>query len=230
LIEKLQQLMEDIFEESDNFPAEPSEQDIAAAKYFVAPHPASTFALLSDKGVRKITSSVNRVQKAMTKSKNQELDWEAAGLSKLFRLLERSMTGPDVLAPFDHDKKATVAKKKGKAKKEKEKKGSKSPEAEAVDLKEEEEVSTAELTAGELQQKEAVLDAHARAGLAAECCLTLLDTDGLPKHVSCSHYVLDLVDVQLLSEEILTIAVAVVKDTLAKVLIPVVEALGGSSQ
>lgn len=36
-------------------------------------------------------------------------------------------------------------------------------------------------------------------------------------------------DVELLSEEILTLAVGHVKDTLAKVLIPIVEALGGCS-
>jgi cohesin loading factor subunit SCC2 len=177
--------MEDIFEESDTFPAEPSEQDVVSAKYFDCLHPSTTFPLLSSKAVGKISTSVNRVQKAIKKSRSQEMDWEAAGLPKLLRLLERSMTGLDALTPFENDKKATVAKKKVKTKKDKEKKGSKSPEVEAADLREEEGTATAaELTTEEIQQKEAVIEAYARAGLAAECCLTLLDTDGMPKHVS----------------------------------------------
>lgn len=181
--------MEDIFEESDTFPAELTEQDIASARYYDALHPSTTFALLSNKAVEKITNTVNRVQKAMKKSRNQEMDWEAAGLPKLLRILERSLTGLDSLTPFENDKKASAAQKKTKSKKDREKKGSKSPEAAATALHDDgEEAVTAALTSEEVHQKEGVLEAFARAGLAAECCLTLLDTDGLPKHVSFRVY------------------------------------------
>jgi len=133
------------------------------------------------------------------------------------------MAGVDSIKPFPNDKKAIMPKKKKKGKKEKT--GSASPELEDEEPSEEQPFTEAEVSHGQSN-----LEAFTTAGLAAECCLTIMDTENISKQVSLGCVIRGRAHDKLLSEDIVSMAVAIVKDQMAKIIIPVVECLGGDSE
>ena len=116
-----------------------------------------------------------------------EQTWDEEPLKALFRLLERIMREAEGIVPFPADQKAAVHD-QGSQKVKGRKKGvrgkvSKSPEIESPETN----GSTQESLDEEVEQKgEHALSVIGAAAGAAECCLAILDGDGLSKPVSCS--------------------------------------------
>ncbi|ORX35130.1 hypothetical protein BD324DRAFT_633983 [Kockovaella imperatae] len=211
--ERLQNLLDDILNESDGFPADPTREDLASARFFTRLGRDGCGPLLSDSSVQQLSRYVVRVQS--TKKNTQgtalksELDVESIG--RILRLLDRSMRAGQGLVTFPSDTKVNIARVKPVKSSRKKKSGSnsRSPEAD-VDMPVE---SVEEMTDKEMQDADAKLLTVQSAGIAAACCVTVLDTDGLPKH--------------LLSEEVLSVSVGIIRQLLDTVLIPAVEALAG---
>ena len=102
-------------------------------------------------------------------------------IARILRLLERSLSGLETLDPFPSDKKVVQSKrKKGKAKKEKE---DKEPKSSADPEDEEMDDAVHHMTEEDIREGVAVLERMKHAGLAAECVLTILNTEDLSKHV-----------------------------------------------
>jgi cohesin loading factor subunit SCC2 len=182
--QKLQSLLEDIFEESDSFSATPNSQDVLRSKFFGSLSSQTGQPLLGDKTVEKVSRYVTSLQKGKKRQTSEVVEWDPVMISTLLRLLERSMAGLDNINPFPNDKKTVAVKKKKKGKKEKT--GSKSPEVD-----EEEPAQELAFTEAEAQHGQQLLDAFRSGALAAECCLTIMDTENIPKQVSpgiCSRF------------------------------------------
>ena len=175
--QKLQSLLEDVFEDSDSFSAVPNSQDLLRSTYFGSLSSQTGQPLLADKTIEKISRYVTSLQKGKRRQTSDAVEWDPVMIGTLLRLLERSMVGVDNINPFPDDKKAVATKKKKKGKKEST--GSKSPE-----LDEEEPSQEVALTDAEAQHGQQLLEAFRSAGVAAECCLTIIDTENLPKQVS----------------------------------------------
>ncbi|WVQ94119.1 hypothetical protein IAU59_001197 [Kwoniella sp. CBS 9459] len=220
--QKLENLLEDIFEESDAFPANPSSGDLAGSRFFssVSKHGA-TLPLLSVETIVKVSRYITKVKtarkrQASLQGKNDLGEWTAETVSSLLRLLERSMRDAENITVFPDDRKAAAASRDedgmSKGKKKKSKSGSKKDgRSPGLDGSEDEEDLISE---DKLKQHEERLDT-VRAGVAAaECCLILFDSEGLSK--------------QMLSEDLLSTSVTVVKDQLEKVIYPIIEGLAGA--
>ncbi|WVQ82810.1 hypothetical protein IAT38_004942 [Cryptococcus sp. DSM 104549] len=217
--QKLQTLLEDISEESDAFPANPTMLDLNKSRFFSTISKDGTTALLSVSTIAKVGQYVSRVQSATKRQKSlaqtngEAGEWDVNLVGGLLRLLERSMRDAENAVVFPEDRKAvaaSVTEEKGKKKKAKGKKDSTSsptrasPEGGASEDKPSEEMTAAcELAL-----------TRAKSGVAAaECCLALLDSDGLSK--------------QVYSEDLLTACVGMIKDQVDKIVIPIVQGLAG---
>ncbi|RSH84025.1 Sister chromatid cohesion protein 2 [Saitozyma podzolica] len=212
MMQKLQTLLDDIFEESDNFPAEVTLDDLTSSKFFDRISKDGQQPLLSARAITKIIRYVSRVQNSKRKQTAAEegFFWDEEALKRLFRLLEREMREMETAVPFPEDKRAVAnGDKAKKGKKGKGKKGSQSPERESVEIGDD----GGELAEDELAAHDEVLRGIGTAGLAAECCLVIFDGEGISK--------------TLYSEDLLSTCVAVVKDEMTKVIFPVMEGLAG---
>jgi cohesin loading factor subunit SCC2 len=183
MMQKLQTLLDDIFEESDNFPAEVTPDDLTSSKFFDRISKDGQQPLLSARAIAKVIRYVSRVQNSKRKPNNAEegLSWDEEALKRLFRLLEREMREVELAVPFPEDKRAVPngdTAKKGK--KGKGKKGSRSPERESAENGED----GGGLAEDELAAHDEVLEVIGTAGLAAECCLVIFDGEGISKTVS----------------------------------------------
>jgi cohesin loading factor subunit SCC2 len=185
MMQKLQTLLDDIFEESDNFPAEVTRDDLTSSKFFDRISKDGQQPLLSARAIIKVIRYVSRVQNSKRKQKAAEegFSWDEEALKRLFRLLEREMREMEMVVPFPEDKQAVAnGDKAKKGKKGKGKKGSRSPEREL----EENGDDGGELAEDELAAHDEVLGGIGTAGLAAECCLVIFDGEGISKTVSAS--------------------------------------------
>lgn len=180
---KLQGLFENIFEESDAFSAEPTEEELSSSRYFSVIHPTSSLPLLADSAVEKITRNIVRIQKGKRRQSLETMEWDSDTIGRVLRLLERSLTGLEGIEPFPFDRQAP-SKKKGKGKVKKEKAEDKTPEVEEAGG------ASQEASEMEIEEGEDRLQLFRRGGSAAECVLTLLDTEGLSKQVRSLSYFL----------------------------------------
>ncbi|EIW73035.1 hypothetical protein TREMEDRAFT_59198 [Tremella mesenterica DSM 1558] len=222
-LQRLQTLCEDIFEEADNFPAEISTEDVGGSQFFSAISKEGDAALLSAASMDKLIRYVSRVQGTRRKFKHSDelLQLEVEVIKRLFRLLERRLREVEDIVIFPDDVSANM-KAKGKGGKAKRgKKSSKSPEKDVNDTMPDSQQSTnrASPTSDEMMTSERLdklghdLKLIEAGGLAAQCCLLILDSEGLPK--------------PLYSEDMISASIRVVKDQITKVILPLVHGLAG---
>ncbi|WWC57550.1 uncharacterized protein I303_100082 [Kwoniella dejecticola CBS 10117] len=206
--ERLQNLLEDIFDESDTFPSNPTSGDMAGSRFFATISKDGSIPLLSVGTIKKICSYVTRIQSARKRhTTNSDVgQWDDEVLSHILRLLERNIRDVESLVAFPEDRKAIAAEseEEGKMKKEK-----KSQNKEINEHDESEDV----LSEKSLATHESVLSRARDGVVAAECVLVLLDSEGLSK--------------QMYSEDLLSISVSVVKEQMEKIVFPVVEGMAG---
>lgn len=219
--QRIQSLLEDIFEESDSFPAELSTEDLQSSKFFTNMSRNESHPLLSSRAVGKLIEYMSRLK---GKRRADSPEWDLDAFTRILRLLERSMREIDEITVFDEPKNVEVKKtvKVGKGKK-----NSKSPELPSDETPVKAEV---ELSEDQVHGLEGDLQKIASAGIAAACVLTLLDLDGLPKQVCRRCYWKNKLTGQMYSEDLLSLAVSLTKDQLSGVIFPVVSCLGGDSE
>lgn len=194
--QKLHTLLEDILEESDAFPANPTFGDLksANAKYFSHISKDGTHALLSTKTMSKIIRYIIRVQstkkrqKSVPETDGESRRWDLAAVNGLLRHLEKCIRDAEGTSAFPEDRKAAVVDETGKKKKGKSKTGSVSPlkpvnasKSEGQDLEE-------EIPQTRMATCDEALLRLCRGVAAAECCFVLLDSEGLSKQVSDANW------------------------------------------
>ncbi|KAI0366939.1 hypothetical protein BV20DRAFT_951369 [Pilatotrama ljubarskyi] len=243
-IEKLTTLLEDIFEAEDGLPPDFEPQDLPVEWFSPLTTPGSQ-PHLHPNLIRKLTTHITKVSRP---SKRQRInsrdasgaapgtpryrcrmaDVDTATLSRILKMLERSVRAGEELDPFKSSGTAGVPLSKGgkgkkaangkKAQAEGRRSKSQSPaepgEGESMDV----DGPPAEQPATE-QDMDALmrtLEIARDSVLAADCCVALLGSDRLPK--------------QLYSEELITACLATVKNQLTKILYPFVEASPADSQ
>ncbi|WVW81234.1 hypothetical protein I302_103225 [Kwoniella bestiolae CBS 10118] len=209
--QKLVNLLEDIFEESDTFPSNPTSGDLAGSRFFSTTTKDGSVPLLSFQAIKKVSSYVTRVQSARKRQSSGNADagvgqWDPEVMGNILRLLERNMRDMENLTVFLEDRKPTTQTGEGK-KKSASKKKKDTPDPSGDDIEE------LGLSEDALEKHESILG-RVRDGVgAAECVLVLLDSEGLSK--------------QMYSEDLLTTSVSVVKEQMEKVMFPIVEGLAG---
>ena len=125
--------------------------------------------------MRKVIKYVNRVHKSQKRQSGGEpLPWDTASIARILRLLERSTIDLDMLAPFPNDKQAAV-KKKGKGKKS---------EGEPMSSPVKSDNDDTENFANSVASGERALGVFHSAGLASQCILAILSSEGVSKQVS----------------------------------------------
>ncbi|ORY23265.1 hypothetical protein BCR39DRAFT_549569 [Naematelia encephala] len=214
--QRLQTFLEDVFEESDSFPAEPSFDEVNGSKFFISSNKEGRPPVLSTDTMEKIIRYIRRVHSSKRRHSvdGDEAVWDVDGIGRLLQLLERSMRDAEGMNIFTSDRKPSTEAgpvNKGTRKKKAEGRKSKSPmEDTETKFSPTDDGKLDEDTLRTCEQKLATNAAGARA---AEACMVILNSDGLPK--------------QVLSEDILTTAVTIIKDGLHGVLLPVIAAISG---
>lgn len=211
MFQKVENLLEDIFEESDGFNATPSVEEVNHSRYFHGISASGEHPLLSPECVDKLVQNFVRLHKSRRsrQSKPEELRCDVDLLKRLLRILERSMQDGQDLDPFPDNGRRTVIENTSPVKGGKVRKGKKAA-SNAPEPSPELEVSDEEKNTGAR-----ILSTMSNAAAAALCCLVVLRTPGLPK--------------QLYSEDLLTQAVTTVRSQMTTVLFPVIEGLAGES-
>ena len=174
-------MLEDIFEENDSFSAEPTVDEVNSSRFFSGFSAHEHRPLLSVPITEKVARYVARIQRSKKRVSSERIEWDDEMIARILRLLERSLSGLETLNPFPSDKKAVQSKKKkGKAKKETE---DMEPKSSAEQGDEDMDGAVLDLTEQDIREATAVLERMEHAGLAAECVLTILDTEDLSKNV-----------------------------------------------
>ncbi|WVR03096.1 hypothetical protein IAU60_000086 [Kwoniella sp. DSM 27419] len=218
--QKLQSSLEDIFEEADAFPANPSAGDLAGSRFFATTSVDGSSPLLAFDTIRKVSQYVARVQRTKRRhtqavvSDNEAKEWDPEVMTRLLRLLERSMRDSENVTVFPDDRKVAAAVQEGEiADKTKKKKGRPAKKDKSLEQSKPILSTASEMNVDSLQHHESLV-ARARDGVAAaECCLTLLNTEGLSK--------------QMYSEDLLSASVSIIKDQMEKVILPIIGAMAG---
>ena len=263
-LDKLVSLLEDIFEAEDSISTDnAAPPDKEMADFFSAMTDDWTRPLLSQSVIRKLTKNLGQVARPTRRLRLSSRDArmntprgkgglaevETLSLSRVLKLLERSVREGEDLDPFQGPpagvQQASPVKKpaeKGKKKSVK-KKGARaaSPTGagkrnrshsmtpkDSDDEKEEQPVEEAkELTNIDLDKLERTLERAKESVLAADCCVALLSVDLLPKQVSKALVMLGSAlncAGKLYSEELITSCLATIKNQLTKIVYPFVEA------
>ncbi|KAH9961425.1 hypothetical protein BGW80DRAFT_1438760 [Lactifluus volemus] len=215
-LEKLVTLLEDIFEAEDSLPADADQQTLSA-DFFSPLTTESSRPQLHPNLVRKLSKLISQVARPMkrlrssTASKHQPrtsgpcsiADVEATTLSRILKMLERSVRAGEDLDPFKADRVPEVRNsvspsKKNKASKKACRRGRTSP-----------------VTDADLDTLAHALELARDSILAADCCIALLGADRLPK--------------QVYSEELITACLTAVKNQLERIVYPFVESSDTSS-
>lgn len=194
--QKLHTLLEDILEESDAFPANPTLEDLksANAKYFSHISKDGTHALLSTKTMSKIIRYIIRVQSTKKRQKSApETDgesrrWDLAAVNGLLRHLEKCIRDAEGTSAFPEDRKAAIVDETGKKKKGKSKTGSVSPLKSVNAFKSEGQDLEEEIPQTRMATCDEALLRLRRGVAAAECCFVLLDSEGLSKQVNDANW------------------------------------------
>ncbi|TDL22099.1 hypothetical protein BD410DRAFT_770589 [Rickenella mellea] len=224
-LEKLTGLFEDIFEAEDNLPADIQVTDLPSE--FFSPFSTDTSRpLLHPNVIRKLTKYIGKVARP---TKRLRLSFGRDGtvgtprrtggmaevetnvLSRILKMLGRSVQAGENLEPFGYAKKKPTKSKKGG-----EDGRSKSPQGDTGENdtvepedKMDVEPEPAELTPEDISKLGIVLEIARDSIIAADCCIALLSSDRLTK--------------QLYSEELITSCLATIKNQLSKLIYPFVE-------
>lgn len=199
-VEKLISLLDDIFEAEDNLPPDCSINDLPT-EFFSPMTVDCARPFLQPVVIRKIALCISHVARPMKrirhgtsaamstprgKGRMREVDTKI--LSRILRILKRTIAQGEDLDPFPHTASAAKAstsaspkkgkKSKGKEKEKEERGKSRSPTGE------EEEVAQ-EVTNEDLNKLSRHLELARDTILAADCCIALLASDRLTKEVSC---------------------------------------------
>ena len=187
--QKLQSLFEDIIEESDSFPANPAPDNLASAKYFSSVCKQGDQPLLAQSAIEKITQYVTRVQSSKRGSDSDSTEWDVEVIGRILKLVEGSMSSAEAIELFPEDRKGASSVKAEKKSGQKGRKGmkggriSKSPTITQQSKEEGAPEVTDTLNEVAIEAFEERLAVLRTGGLAAECCLVLLDSEGLSKQV-----------------------------------------------
>ncbi|KAI9064653.1 hypothetical protein FKP32DRAFT_1625471 [Trametes sanguinea] len=236
-IEKLTTFLEDIFEAEDALPPDVEPHDLPAEWFSSLTAPGSQ-PHLHPNVIRKLTTQITKVARPSKRHRinSRDANGAAAGtpryrcrmadidtttLTRILKMLERSVRAGEELDPFKSSgaaasiSKGTKGKKPASGKKasaEGRRSKSQSPtgqgEDESMDVDEPAMEQT--VTEQDIDALTRTLEVARDSVLAADCCIALLGSDRLPK--------------QLYSEELITACLATVKNQLSKILYPFVEA------
>ncbi|KZT11764.1 uncharacterized protein LAESUDRAFT_733751 [Laetiporus sulphureus 93-53] len=237
-IEKLITLLEDIFEAEDMLPPDASMQDLPL-EWFSDHTVDCSHPLLHPYIVRKLINHVAKVARPSKRSRMPNRDAQGSGgsprsrgrmaevdtatLSRILKILDRSIRAGESLDPFGLASKQsgrkTSTKPNGKKKVQGADRRSASDTPKPPDEGQESEGETAgdaesvkdeEVTEADLDNLTKLLDIARDSIIAAECCIAILASDRLTK--------------QLYSEELITTCLSAIKNQLSKVVYPFVEA------
>ncbi|KAF9046656.1 hypothetical protein BJ165DRAFT_1369666 [Panaeolus papilionaceus] len=226
-LEKLTSLIEDIFEAEDTIPSDVLPDDLNT-QFFDLLSPDPSRPLLSPQLIRKLTKYIGHVARpskrlrqaiggihGTPRHKERIADVDTQMLSRLLKVLERSIKTGESVDPFVYHG-PPVANTRGSPKKPKKPaKGKKtaksqSPDAEGEVAPEEEARQTLALTEEDYDALTKTLNLARDSILAADCCVALLASDRLTK--------------QLYSEELITSCLNTIKNQLTQIIYPFVEA------
>ncbi|OSD02424.1 hypothetical protein PYCCODRAFT_1410918 [Trametes coccinea BRFM310] len=235
-IEKLTTFLEDVFEAEDALPPDVEPRDLPAEWFSSLTAPGSQ-PQLHPNVIRKLITQITKVARPSKRHRinSRDANGAAAGtpryrcrmadidtatLTRILKMLQRSVQAGEELDPFKSsavaasNTKGTKVKKPASGKKasaEGRRSKSQSPagqgEDEGMDVDEPAVEQT--VTEQDIDALTRTLEIARDSVLAADCCVALLGSDRLPK--------------QLYSEELITACLATVKNQLSKILYPFVE-------
>ncbi|RPD54662.1 hypothetical protein L226DRAFT_613702 [Lentinus tigrinus ALCF2SS1-7] len=238
-LDKLLTLLEDIFEAEDGLPPEIEPEDLPMDWFSPLTAPGAP-PQLHPNLVRKLITHITKVARPSKRHrlnsrdangtaqtpryKGRMADVDVATLSRILKMLERSVRAGEDLDPFPAgvgatSQKAAKGKKSAKKAQADGRSKSQSPGAPADGDAMQVDQASAEqqaITEQDIEGLTRTLELARDSILAADCCVALLGSDRLPK--------------QLYSEELITASLAVVKNHLTKILYPFVEASLTDSQ
>ncbi|KAJ3516976.1 hypothetical protein NLJ89_g794 [Agrocybe chaxingu] len=234
-LEKLTSLIDDIFEAEDSLPPEVEASDLNH-DFFSPLSSDCSRPLLCPAIIRKLTKYIGHVARPSKRlrqttggilntprGKERMADVDTQMLSRLMKILERSVKAGEVIDPFVYhhpiprsaqsSPKKASSKKATKAKKNDRRSRSRTPKDGAdggdEETKEERHADLPATTEVDLEQLTTLLDIARDSILAADCCIALLGSDRLTK--------------QLYSEELIMACLNTIKNQLTKILYPFVE-------
>ncbi|KZP26313.1 hypothetical protein FIBSPDRAFT_1040859 [Athelia psychrophila] len=232
-LEKLTALLDDIFEAEDSLSGDANVQDLPA-EWFSSITLDGTAPQLSPAIIRKLSKYIGQVarptkrfrlsarENAATgttpRGKGRVADLDTVILSRILKILERSVKAGDDLDPFHYtappnEKNASPRKpkkpKRPKAHEDDEELAEETGEVE-MPVDEPPRTPVQDITEGEDDRLSKVLQAAKESVLAADCCVALLASDRLTK--------------QLYSEELITTCLSTIKNQLNQIVYPFVEA------
>ncbi len=234
-LEKLVTLLEDIFEAEDTLPADADKESLSV-DFFSPLTTEASRPQLHPNLIRKLSKLISQVARPMKRLRNSTAntqafrsptprsiaDVEITTLSRIMKILERSVRAGEDLDPFKADKsvetrvlaspkKGKVSKKLGSHRRSQTPVGNDEPRLSA-------EVNVADpltITDADLDTLALTLEVARDSILAADCCIALLGADRLPK--------------QVYSEELITACLCAVKNQLERVVYPFVEGSDSSA-
>ncbi|KAF8158512.1 hypothetical protein B0H34DRAFT_797892 [Crassisporium funariophilum] len=232
-LEKLTSLIEDIFEAEDALPADAEIGDLNH-DFFSPLSLDFSRPLLSHSVMRKVAKYVGQVARptkrlrqttggvlGTPRSKGRMADVDTPVLSRLLKLLERSVKNGEDIDPFVHQPHALptsakssprkqFSKKVVKQKKNDRRSKSQTPKDDDVTDMPDDRGKAVGLNEADFDKLTRQLDIARDSLVAADCCIALLGSDRLTK--------------QLYSEELITAGLNTIKNQLTKILYPFVEA------
>ncbi|KAI0292379.1 sister chromatid cohesion C-terminus-domain-containing protein [Russula brevipes] len=237
-LEKLITLFEDIFEAEDSLPAD-VDQESLPADFFSPLTTEPSRPQLHPNVVRKLSKLISQVSRPMkrlrsststtltphTSGPRRFADVETTILSRILKILERSVRAGEDLDPFKADKpsemrQSTSPNKKTKVSK-KSASGLRSPSqtpAGGDELQADASAGAAgplSVTDSDLDTLAHTLELARESILAADCCIAMLGADRLPK--------------QVYSEELITACLGAIKNRLERIVYPFVESSDNSA-
>ena len=236
-LEKLITLLEDIFEAEDTLPADANQESLPA-DFFSALTTEPSRPLLHPNLVRKLSKLISQVARPMKRLRSSSAtltphvsgpcsiaDVETTILSRILKMLERSVRAGEDLDPFKADKPPEMRASASPCKKSKVSKkpvSDQQPQSQAPVGGDEPQTDagadTAESPSGtdaDLNLLAHTLEVARDSILAADCCLALLSADRLPK--------------QVYSEELITACLGAIKNQLERIVYPFVESSDSSA-
>ncbi|RDB15317.1 Protein rad9 [Hypsizygus marmoreus] len=228
-LEKLTSLIDDIFEAEDALPPDVDLSDLPSEFFSPLTTIDPARPLLHANVIRKLTKNIGHVARptkrmrtagiqGTPRGKGRMAEVETQVLSRLLKMLERSVRAGEDVDPFYFSTPAHVPagspskkspKKPAKGKKNERRSKSRTPGGEE-DEEGDDGAGGAELTDADYDKLTRVLEVAKDSIMAADCCIALLASDRLTK--------------QLYSEELITACLSTIKNQLTKIVYPFVEA------
>ncbi|KAL0960842.1 hypothetical protein HGRIS_005858 [Hohenbuehelia grisea] len=230
-LEKFIALSEDIFEAEDSLPPEMDPSGLPPDVFSPLTADCSR-PLLHPTVIRKLIKYISKVAQPTarlrhgvsgapsTPRRGRMNEVDNTMLSRILKLLDRSVRAGEDIDPFPPTgvayvrEKTTSPRKKSAKKQPNGREKSKTPSGDGDELDARDSAKTEpvqqEFTQGDVEKLSVALDVARDSILAADCCIALLSSDRLPK--------------QLYSEELITVCLSTIKNQLMKIIYPFVEA------